>query len=134
MTLLRITGCSDYEAVAYQVFQHLSGLDSRDEQRQLQKRMRKQPNIRFNYEPPVVSKKAYGPSVDEVDDVIMTVIEMQVEEQSENKSNNFKKFSWLRRRLMGFVIPQQEGKQNCRENRTEEVVLKLVHVMNRSGW
>ncbi|KAF5400677.1 hypothetical protein PHET_06242 [Paragonimus heterotremus] len=115
MTLLRITGCSDYEAVAYQIFQHLSGLDARDEQRRLEKRKRKQPNSRLDYESPVISKKSYGPSVEEVNEVIMTVADMQAEEQSKNKSKDLKKFSWLRKRLMGFVMPQQEGNEIFRK-------------------
>ncbi|KAF7259275.1 hypothetical protein EG68_03295, partial [Paragonimus skrjabini miyazakii] len=115
MTLLRITGCSDYEAVAYQIFQHLSGLDARDEQRRLENCRRKQPNFRFDYEPLVVPEKAYGPSVEEVNEVIMTVADMQTEEQSKNKSKDLKKFSWLRRRLMGFVIPHQEGNEILRK-------------------
>ncbi|KAA3680385.1 phospholipid-translocating ATPase [Paragonimus westermani] len=133
MALLRITGCSDYEAVAYQIFQHLSGLDARDEQRRVQERRRKKNNFTLDYEPPLTVLRVYGPSMEEVDEVIMTTIELQEDEQSEDRLKNFKNPSGSRKRLIGFVNSQQKGKKvlrkpNRRGRFKKASIVELVHV------
>ncbi|KAA3676266.1 phospholipid-translocating ATPase [Paragonimus westermani] len=107
MTLLRITGCSEYEKVAYQLFQHLDGLDARNEQRRLQKRRRNQPK----HESPVtIVERAYSPSVEEVNEVIMAAADQENETQSKDNPLDLTKLFKLRRRLMGFVSPHLKNR------------------------
>ncbi|KAF7233151.1 hypothetical protein EG68_11139 [Paragonimus skrjabini miyazakii] len=112
MTLLRITSCSDYEKVAYQLFQHLGGLDARKEQRRLQKRRRKQPR----HESPVITvERVYSPSVEEVNEVIMTAADLKKTAHSKEKSRDHKKLLKLRKRLMRFVSPHLEDNKTPRK-------------------
>ncbi|KAF8567789.1 hypothetical protein P879_10689 [Paragonimus westermani] len=102
MTLLRITGCSEYEKVAYQLFQHLEGLDARNEQRRLQKRRRNQPK---HESPVIIVQRAYSPSVEEVNEVIMAAADLGNGTQSKDNPLDLTKLFKLRKRLMGFVSP-----------------------------
>ncbi|KAF6769765.1 hypothetical protein AHF37_12211 [Paragonimus kellicotti] len=112
MTLLRITGCSDYEEVAYQLFQHLGGLDARNEQRQLQKRRRNKPK---HESPVIIVERVYSPSVEEVTEVIMTAADLKKKSQSKGRSVDSKKLLQLRKRLMRFVSPDFEGNKTPRK-------------------
>ncbi|OON21186.1 phospholipid-translocating P-type ATPase, flippase, partial [Opisthorchis viverrini] len=96
MTILRITGCTDFTSVAELVFKHLQGLDARYEQARLNQCW-----------PKSKSKVSAGmrwlsPTLDEIDEVVCTAAQFAIAPDPHKKKSDFVNIKSVRRKLKRF--------------------------------
>ncbi|KAG5441787.1 Phospholipid-transporting ATPase ID, partial [Clonorchis sinensis] len=97
MTIVRITGCTDFTSVAELVFKHLQGLDARYEQARLnQCRPRSKPEVS-------AGTRCLSPTLDEIDEVVCAAAQLAVAPDPEkNKKKTKSELVNVRRKIKKF--------------------------------
>ncbi|TGZ61385.1 hypothetical protein CRM22_008025 [Opisthorchis felineus] len=96
MTIIRITGCTDFTSVAELVFKHLQGLDARYEQARLnQCRPRSKPEVS-------AGMRWLSPTLDEIDEVVCTAAQLAVAPDPEKKKSDLVNIKTVRGKIRRF--------------------------------